>query len=334
MAPASAGAAAVPDDAQDDAQDSEEDEVRVDDSEEDDEASMALASTGKRPRGGVETSCDWVGPISLFKEHLIESCECEPVQCEDCTQLVPRGAMEEHLETTCPYRQVRCAHCDVKFQHQLLRAHETVCDDAFITCPNTGCYEFVKRCLMASHISECDHQIIACPCPGCELSFERLYMQDHIDNSTREHLQDAWRQMGKMQKNIEMLEKKVGGYYHMFDLYSMDAREEPVTAYSDEFVFPPGCGAGRGYVTALSFNTFKVGFEMLKRDGSIKLELYTIGKDGSYVTTSSTGDVYKEISNGAKRYWDVVLSPTQQDRAVRPDGTVRFRVYVQLQASM
>lgn len=140
-------------------------------------------------RSYIGHGCEWVGHLSLLKEHLTE-CRFTSIPCpEKCGSFLIRGDLEQHRARQCERRVVACPHCDLKVVWRFLEEyHFKQCPKLLIQCPN-GCGE-VCRGELARHLDNiCEKSLVKCPfrVVGCDFEGTREELGNHEKVSETEH---------------------------------------------------------------------------------------------------------------------------------------------------
>ena len=107
-------------------------------------------------------------------------CLHEMVMCSNgCGFKLKRYQLPTHL-LDCPKRIVSCPHCQHRGEHRSITGiHLTQCTDYPIPCPNNGCEENIKRCLMTEHRTVCLHEMVMCS-NRCGFELKRHELYEHL----------------------------------------------------------------------------------------------------------------------------------------------------------
>ena len=127
--------------------------------------------------------CYWNGSLQDINNHL-SKCLYQIVECSNkCGEQLNRCYLRDHLTKKCPKRIVLCRHCKYKSQHRIIAGiHLTQCPNIPLHCPNNGCKQKIKRCLMTQHRAVCPHEMVMCS-NRCDFLLKRHELDIHLHNT-------------------------------------------------------------------------------------------------------------------------------------------------------
>ena len=128
--------------------------------------------------------CLWKGSLQDIDKHL-STCDFQIVECSNkCGEQLIRIVLNSHIHNTCPKRIVSCVYCHKKDEYQVINSdHKNKeCPDYPLPCPNSGCKQKIKRCLMTQHRTVCLHEMVMCS-NGCGFECKRNEICEHLHNT-------------------------------------------------------------------------------------------------------------------------------------------------------
>lgn len=134
-------------------------------------------------------SCDWVGLLGEFDNHVNNDCKYHSLTCpySNCGQQYMRYQMGQHMHK-CKYKTETCKYCKINLLVNELNQHYKQCPDYPIPCV-LGCPEIIERQKMESHLLNCDKKLINCCFEklGCPELVEKGSINDHLIRNIHSH---------------------------------------------------------------------------------------------------------------------------------------------------
>ena len=134
----------------------------------------------------AQRGCTFSDALLRLPQHE-EICSYGDRACTLCTAPVWASQLEHHIANDCPCRLVPCCHCHQSFVAKDLTAHEDICPEGLVHCPN-NCATVIelRRGDVPKHLSrQCPLTLHKCPFAvlGCQRALRREKMSDHLDFS-------------------------------------------------------------------------------------------------------------------------------------------------------
>ena len=156
--------------------------------------------------------CPWMGTVANIESHLTE-CPFDVVKCtNDCGAELKRSKLETHLTNRCPKRIVECQYCKSIGVHIIVtsKQHLDKCTYYPVKCTNKDCSLKFPRCEMLLHTETCAKTLVSCEyCSiGCFKKITRENLEKHNEESMKDHLLMAVKEVGSLRADVKMLKEK------------------------------------------------------------------------------------------------------------------------------
>ena len=139
--------------------------------------------------------CLWNGSLQDIDNHL-STCPFQIVECSNkCGTQLKRSNLENHLLNKCQKRKVSCVYCHNRDEYQIIYGdhYHIECPNVPLSCPNNGCEEKIKRCLITQHRDTCPKEEVDCQYSkvGCHEKMKREDIPQHNKDKMEIHLRKA-----------------------------------------------------------------------------------------------------------------------------------------------
>ena len=156
--------------------------------------------------------CPWMGTVANIESHLTE-CPFDVVKCtNDCGAELKRSKLETHLADHCSKRIVECQYCHSIGMHVIVtsKQHLDKCTYYPVKCTNKDCSLELPRFEMLLHTEACAKTLVSCEyCSiGCDKKITRENLEKHNEESMKDHLLMAVKEVGSLRADVKMLKEK------------------------------------------------------------------------------------------------------------------------------
>ncbi|XP_011404109.1 PREDICTED: TNF receptor-associated factor 2-like [Amphimedon queenslandica] len=160
----------------------------------------------------MEKGCPWVGTVANIESHLTV-CPFDVVKCSNgCGAELKRSNLKTHLTSRCSQRIVKCQYCQSSGMHIIVTSkhHLDTCTHYPVKCANKDCSLELPRIEMLSHIKACAKTLVSCEYSsiGCDKKIMRENLEKHNEESMKDHLLMAVKEVGLLRADVKMLKEK------------------------------------------------------------------------------------------------------------------------------
>ena len=157
--------------------------------------------------------CLWNGSLQDIDKHL-SKCPFQIVECSNkCGTQLKQSNLENHLVNKCPKRIVSCVYCRKEDEYEIINGddHYKECTDIPLLCPNNGCEEKIKQCLMTEHRDTCPKEEVDCHYSkvGCHEKMKREDLPQHNKENMEVHLGSAVHTIGKLKEQLHVANRNI-----------------------------------------------------------------------------------------------------------------------------
>ena len=169
--------------------------------------------------------CSWVGKLKDYREHIIEKCPKEFINCpnQGCIFKSRREEILSHI-SKCNNEDYICSKCKSKMKKADINSHISACPKEKIKCLK-GCGEYIERENLIQHERECPNIYMDCPYGfiGCKDKINKNEIEERLIQDSSKHLylaisiiQNLSNEMQELKGKLNIIEKNDNELKKMF----------------------------------------------------------------------------------------------------------------------
>ena len=153
-----------------------------------------------------KNGCSWTGKLSERKNHLLNDCLKQLVNCDyfpNCEFKSLREEMINHIKE-CKYKIINCEYCNEKILYKDQEEHNKICPNIPVECSNK-CGMKIPLNKVNHHMqNECLESVTECPflLVGCEYYERRKFLKEHLDKNLERHLRMVTEKINELNNKI------------------------------------------------------------------------------------------------------------------------------------
>ena len=153
-----------------------------------------------------KNGCSWTGKLSERKNHLLNDCLKQLVNCDyfpNCEFKSLREEMINHIKE-CKYKIINCEYCNEKILYKDQEEHNKICPNIPVDCSNKCGMKIPLNKINHHMQNECLESVTECPflLVGCEYYERRKFLKEHLDKNLERHLRMVTEKINELNNKI------------------------------------------------------------------------------------------------------------------------------------